>query len=568
MCGQQNKITMDLENLKYSELQKLAKKCGIKANQKADKLVKALQSYYSKQNAGKNKTSAAEIRRSQKTSAEDTGGRKVETPKQSQVDNSRRSTFEKDRQQSKTNGVDRSRRSTFEKTEQPSGIDKSRRSTFEKNVQSVGTPGMSAEPGSNKRKRRSTFELKEPSVEAGTPSQSEAKKRKRHNTFELEQPTLGSPATPEVEQPFSKAAVPSARETRNTPSPGVQNMLDSMSGNMNSAERKKRLLAAIDKKVEEKMKNSPRAASGTNIPRFVTFLAQRNKETKKPVTPGNKDWQKVHKKEFAKFDSLDVYLAKRQKRNEDLSASVKKARAVLHEVQEVVTKLKSKRTPSLGKKETVVKPFKPTVTSTKNINFNFAATARRSKTSSAAEPFKPTVMSTKDMNLNFAASKTPSKEPVTKAVTRQGTPGSVRKSAGSSQQFSSKVDNGASSARKSLGASVSRKSMTTTPFKFTGALNTSQAKSTTKPAFDLKASLARPITWKPHTGKLKPMDYSLYGNTAVEGSATKGDGSRRLNLYKTHRTQSRDVRRAAAASKRTEKKSSMQMKRRGISVAP
>ena len=55
----------------------------------------------------------------------------------------------------------------------------------------------------------------------------------------------------------------------------------------------------------------------------------------------------MHKKEFSKFDSIDVYLAKKRKRAEEMMASEKKARTVLHEVQEAVSKLKSKRTPSL-----------------------------------------------------------------------------------------------------------------------------------------------------------------------------------------------------------------------------
>jgi len=60
---------------------------------------------------------------------------------------------------------------------------------------------------------------------------------------------------------------------------------------------------------------------------------------------GNKDWKKIHNKNFEKFDSIDVYLDKKRKRAEELSASVKKARTLLNEVHTVVNKLKAHKTP-------------------------------------------------------------------------------------------------------------------------------------------------------------------------------------------------------------------------------
>ena len=45
-----------------------------------------------------------------------------------------------------------------------------------------------------------------------------------------------------------------------------------------------------------------------------------------------------------------------------------------------------------------------------------------------------------------------------------------------------------------------------TPYKFTATLNTTvhASQSVKKSAFDLQASLAKPLTWRPHKGKLKP----------------------------------------------------------------
>lgn len=45
-----------------------------------------------------------------------------------------------------------------------------------------------------------------------------------------------------------------------------------------------------------------------------------------------------------------------------------------------------------------------------------------------------------------------------------------------------------------------------TPFRFTATLNTTlnKTQSIKKSAFDLQASLAKPLTWVPHKGKLKP----------------------------------------------------------------
>ena len=73
-----------------------------------------------------------------------------------------------------------------------------------------------------------------------------------------------------------------------------------------------------------------------------------------------------------------------------------------------------------------------------------------------------------------------------------------------------------------------------TPFHFTGNLTVSDARSTSKAVFDLKASLARPITWKPHAGKLRAVDtqYVARGK-GLENSATKVKAPSRMDVFKS-----------------------------------
>lgn len=65
-----------------------------------------------------------------------------------------------------------------------------------------------------------------------------------------------------------------------------------------------------------------------------------------------------------------------------------------------------------------------------------------------------------------------------------------------------------------------------TPFKFNASLNnTLNGSMSAKKSFDLQASLARPITWKAHKGKLKPLNsqtaFSNGSHTSVKTPSTQ-----------------------------------------------
>ncbi|XP_033734028.1 nucleolar and spindle-associated protein 1-like isoform X2 [Pecten maximus] len=417
----------------------------------------------------------------------------------------------------------------------------------------LSTP-KSAMKSATPNKAETPASLKRMSNQKRTPQET---KRKR-STFEIV-PLPDESAENQGTTTRRSTFVKKTTDERKSGSPGAKEMLGALTENMDSAEMKETLLSALDKKVQKKVSEMD-PAKKTGIPRFAAFLAAR-KEAKeqKPLTPGSKNWTKIHKKQFDKMDSIDVYLNKKRKRQDEFASSAKKTKTLLEETKAAITKLKSHKTPTAFKEiktkstkstkslfvtpgstaaktktpsgapktktpvSAALKPktpstFKPTVFSTKNMNldFNNANTRKSPRTSSG--PFKPTVLSTNNMNLNFS---------------RVKTPGTQSKD---------------TSTRKSY----------VTPFKFNASINTTldDSKSTTK-KFDLKASLARPITWKTHKGKLKPLDAASMFSTAK--------GEPKVSV-KTPKVAGRENRRAEALKRRADHKFDKQMSRRGINA--
>ncbi|CAG5133938.1 unnamed protein product [Candidula unifasciata] len=162
-----------------------------------------------------------------------------------------------------------------------------------------------------------------------------------------------------------------------------------------------------------------------------------------------------------------------------------------------------------------VNPFVPTVTSTKNIAFNFSKTPVALKTPAPAAN---------------EASPTPRKPAVT------------------------------ASARKSVGTGNRA-----TPFIFTGnnAAHNITVNSQKK-SFDLKASLAKPLSWKPHTGRLQPLDINKPQPTAVVAPVKQERPSRQVMASKTRPVNTKDVRRVQQVDRRNNQKYIDMMKRRGL----
>ncbi|XP_033115856.1 nucleolar and spindle-associated protein 1-like [Anneissia japonica] len=454
-----------LKTLKYSELQKLAKKNGIRANQKADKLIAALNQ---KGATTTNKSVSPQKKRKSACKRDMTN---VLTPQ------SQEETAAVQKPAHKVRLVTPRSLMTPKNTMRSNITPSSARVV---NMPKSATPHPRKSIGATNSVRRQ-------SVKSETP-RSFAQKRKSKSVSRRTSPRIAAQETTKQDQSGEDKKVRrSTFEIKNDDATGTKN-------NDNAPA-----------KVKEPAK------ANCNIPRFSAFLAEKKRATL-ATTSATKDWSKVHKRQFDKMESIDDYLARKRQRTDELTSSVKKAKTLTERTKNAVENLKAYRTPpaSANKKRRLSKaaPVPPP--------------------SFQSPVFVPKVTSTKNMSVKFD------------------------KGTKSSSVFVFK----GTSARKSLNASEARKSVGSalTPFKFkgTGNTNTPGPVSAKKATFDLKASLAKPLSYKPYTGKLSD-NKKLNVEQAKE------------NLKKPKVT-SMAERRANAVKQRCVKKSNAINARRGIKV--
>uniref|UniRef100_A0A0B7BPN8 Nucleolar and spindle-associated protein 1 n=1 Tax=Arion vulgaris TaxID=1028688 RepID=A0A0B7BPN8_9EUPU len=507
----------DLESLKYGELQKLAKGAGIKANQKIDKLMKALKEHYLE-------TENCQPKCHNDVSTSNEGKGSV-----AGVTNSAFA-IKKDTTQITTHGTAR------KNIKAPSTTLSAKMANFQSpSVETVKSSGNKCT-----RKRRRTFELDEPTLSAqNTPTlddhsekritrqrssetkvevvvgqEKPAKKRVRRDTYNKD----------DSSQESSDEQVP-ARPSSS--SPGTRAMIDEIDTALPSAERKEKLLSALEKKIKNKASSNTPVQNSTNqpsqIPRFMAFLAKK-KEDQKPPTPGNKNWTKIHNKEFSKFDSLDIYLEKKQQRIGKLTGSAKQPAAAVQSKRRMAKIVKPVSRPQVA----AVRPFVPSVTSTTNITFNFSKTPVAHTVKSPANKKLNDVLVTKDI------SQTPRAQVSMASSKKTVVPGSRA-----------------------------------TPYVFTGNQNLNNTTTaSSKKTFDLKASLAKPLSYRPHTGKLQLLDFNKTQSTLTAVPQPEKEKlerpSRQAMASKTRPINTKNVRRVEQLDRRNNQKYIDMMKRRGL----
>ncbi|XP_070698938.1 nucleolar and spindle-associated protein 1 [Pempheris klunzingeri] len=308
-----------------------------------------------------------------------------------------------------------------------------------------------------------------------------------------------------------------------------------------------------DIKVTGDTEKAAKVAKAGKIPRYQR-LQQKNKPPLKPITP---NFKKLHEAHFNKMESIDSYVQRKTKQMETYRSSVKDQKTLSDKTKQpqVDGKTQERAKPSgaslfspiLGNKRTAEDKRRHTLLS--------ASKAPPNKPAGKEDaPFRPSVLSTRRINVRFSEA-THDNECKRSMVK---TPARMSLCVASSTPQKVTADGGKPNSAKTSAFSATK---APGPFVFTGNTSTSTTPGTNKkPQFDLKASLSRPLGYKPHAGKLKP-----FGETKENAAENKSliSNSHQKN-YKQHQVQTREDRRAKKTEDRKQKKEGMLGARRGL----
>ncbi|KAF4105939.1 nucleolar and spindle-associated protein 1 isoform X1 [Onychostoma macrolepis] len=448
---------MDLDSLKYAELQRLAKEVGLKANMKAEKLLKALKEHFSQQQTSENDNDV-------------------------DVQGAHTATFVTERR-----GKGRTAKRKL------SGSTTVTAQNIEKPAQEQGRRG--------------------------------SKRRKVSSPKDTQKPV--PPETSAKEDPVEKVV---ESEETNPDSEGAP--------------------------AEPSVKGVGRRTVG-KIPRLEGLM--KRKPALRPTTP---NFKKLHEAHFKKMESIDSYVQRKNKQMEVLRNSVKELKTLSEKtlMKSVETKAQTKVPASR------VSLFSPGVQEKKTLAEKRRLTQQSASKSALKDSttFRPTILTTNKINVRFsqATHDNEYKRSLVKTPARMSPLIPLTSTPGRKSDVPTKPD-----LLKSVGAI---KTPGVTPFVFNGNNSMSVTPGVTKnTTFDLKTSLSRPLTYKPHKGKLKPFG-AQQENTALNKSVHTDSGvtvpSHQKN-YKQHQVQTREERRAKHTEDRKQKKEKMLGSRRGLVIA-
>ncbi|XP_033647744.1 nucleolar and spindle-associated protein 1-like [Asterias rubens] len=551
----------ELDGMKRAELQRLAKKAGIKANMKTDAIIEELKKYYTEQgslpldgvSSCDDKSGAESSATSASESASSSANEEPEETKPSEEAPTKK-VVRKGRKGRKR-AKDNVKPTVVETPEQkvatpavtsPRPLRRATRSVTPK-TETTSLPEATSEPTLQKQLRRTTRSV--------TP--------KTNNALPVK--TSPTPADPQPLRRATRSVTPKGgstfSETVLTPTVAAvthrrtfeveQQKEEEMTVIESDPEMKRAIMAELEKAAEEQF------ALQSKIPKPRSKVI-------KPVTPGNKDWSRIHQTNFNKMESIDDYLARKRKRTDTLSASVKRAKLIADEAKAAVETLTTHRTPQSTAKKTA-KPVSRAHPG--NLTFMSPKTSltKRRAASTKTTTKNPSILkgtASKTVTFKTSRLKTPTRAAVLLGggiepkLKRKSTPG-PRKSVSVLDTSAKKITE--FSSRKSLGDS--RRSIGELRKSIGGAITPFKSSQTpNKPSFDLKASLNKPLGYKPHTGKLKPLQVSTLYKTATS-NIQKAKDTLKKPVLKT-----REDRRAGAKQNRANKRANVLMSRRGINA--
>lgn len=459
---------MDLDSMKYAELRCLAKELGLKANMKADKLLKGIKQHYQQE-----KKESEEQRRD--------------------INNAR-----KDGNEAQEKSEDGQDSSCNEEVSNTAGFVNTRR----------------GKRNGTKRKISDTATL----------TKGDAKIPPNAAKGDTE---IGASSAPCSARGAKKRKVSSAKDTDKTAEEPPKKLQD-------------------EAPVAAEAEKAAKVAKAGKIPR----LQQRSKPLLKPVTP---NFKKLHEAHFNKMESIDSYVQRKTKQLETYRSSVKELKNLSDKtkLQQVDSKAQMRANPT---RASMLSPAPVNKTpGGENRRHTLLSATKKPLAAKEEVPFRPSVLSTRRINVRFSAA-TRDNEYKRSLVK---TPARMSPCVTSSTPHKQTADGLKPSSVKTASFSATK---TPGPFVFTGNTSISTPGTHYKPSFDLKASLSRPLNYKPHKGKLKPFG-EVKENTAINKSVISNTHQ---EAYKQHKVQSREDRRAKQTQTRKQKKESMLGAKRGL----